>query len=146
MALTATLGLVNEKISKALPAKVDPKNALLVGVRAWETETIIERQKELGIESIKIADMSVNNNKVLEWLKNSGVSKVAIHFDLDVLDPNELTAVVAADPDGLKIDKALNIINDIAQNYDLVGLTVAEHLLRVAIKLQKILNNLPLLK
>ena len=62
------------------------------------------------------------------------------------MDPNDLKAAVGADPNGLKIDEVIRIINNIAAEYDVVGLTIAEHLPRVAIKLKNILSQLPLLK
>ena len=36
-----------------------------------------------------------------EW-KNTGVSKVVIHFDMDVLDPAEIIAAVGIEPNGMK--------------------------------------------
>lgn len=53
--------------------------------------------------------MANSSTTVLEWLKNTGVSKVYVHFDLDVLDPGE---IIAADPDGLKMEEVLRIINE----------------------------------
>ena len=82
----------------------------------------------------------------MEWLKATGVSKVVIHFDLDVLDPAEIIAGVGVEPNGMKIKEVVRVINDIAAEYDLVGLTVAEPMPRIAIKIKNMLNQLPLLK
>ncbi len=82
----------------------------------------------------------------LEWLKETGASKVVIHFDLDVLDPAEIIAGVGVEPDGMRIDEVVRVINDIASKYDLVGLTVAEPMPRIAIKIKNMLHQLPLLK
>lgn len=68
------------------------------------------------------------------------------HFDMDVLDPAEIIAAVGIEPNGMKIEEVVRIINDISSEYDLVGLTVAEPMPRVAIKLRNMLNQLPLLK
>ena len=46
----------------------------------------------------------------------------------------------------MKIDEVVRVINDISSHYDLVGLTVAEHIPGVAVKLRNILHQLPLLK
>ena len=84
--------------------------------------------------------------EVLNWLKETGVSKVVVHFDLDVIDPNEMIAGVGVEPDGMKIDETVRLINDIASNYDIIGLTIAEPMPRIAIKLRNMMSKLPLFK
>lgn len=71
---------------------------------------------------------------------------MVIHFDLDVLDPTEIIAAAGTDPDGMKIAEVVRVINDIAEEYDVVGLTVAEPMPRTAIKIRNMLNELPLLR
>ena len=85
-----------------------------------------------------------DSTKRLEWLKSRGTSKVVVHFDLDVLDPSELIMAVGVVENGLKIAEVVNLINAINTNYDLVGLSIAEHLPRVAIKLRNMMRELPL--
>ncbi|MGL4364851.1 MAG: arginase family protein, partial [Bacteroidales bacterium] len=87
-----------------------------------------------------------NSTKVLDWLKSTKVSKVLIHFDLDALDPSEIIAAVGTDPNGIKIESTLRLINDIAKQYDVVGLTVAEHMPHVAIQIKNMLDKMPLFK
>lgn len=79
-------------------------------------------------------------------VESTGVSKVVIHLDLDVLDPAEIIAGVGVEPDGMKINEVVRVINDIASGYDLVGLTIAEPMPRTAIKLRNLLHQLPLLR
>lgn len=145
MALTACLGIGDKEIMNLLPAKVDASKALLVGLRSWD-EGMKERQEELRIKGLSPSEVADSSSAVLEWLKNTGVSKVMIHFDMDVLDPAEIIAAVGTDPNGMKIDQVVRVINDIASQYDVVGLTVAEPIPRVAIKIKNMLNQLPLLK
>lgn len=145
MALTACLGMGDETIINTLPAKVDASKALLVGLRSWD-EGMKERQAKLGIKGLSPAEVANSSTPVMEWLKNSGASKVVIHFDMDVLDPAEIIAAVGTDPNGMKMTEAIRVINDIAAEYDLVGLTVAEPMPQVAIKIKNMLNSLPLLK
>ena len=57
-----------------------------------------ERQKELAIKGLSPADVAGNSYAVIKWLKSTGVSKVVVHFDLDVLDPNDLIAAVGIEP------------------------------------------------
>lgn len=145
MALTACLGMGDEKIMGILPANIDASKALIVGLRSWD-EGMKERQSQLGIKGLSPSDVSENSTQVMQWLKNTGVSKVVIHFDLDVLDPSEIIAAVGTDPNGMKIAEVVRVINDIASEYDVVGVTVAEPMPRVVIKIRNMLNQLPLLK
>ena len=147
MALAACLGRGDKAIMELLPAKVDSSKTLLVGLRAWgDTNATQERQKEFGVNSLSPNQVANNSNQILDWLKNSGTKKVMIHFDLDVLDPAEIIAAVGTDPNGLKIETVVRIINDVASEYDVVGLTIAEPMPRTAIKIKNMLNQLPLLK
>ena len=57
-----------------------------------------------------------------------------------------MIAGVSNDPNGLKIDDTIRLINDISSNYDLVGLTIAEPMPRIAIKLRNMMNKLPMFK
>ena len=145
MALTACLGMGDEEIIGTLPGKFDTSKALIVGVRSWD-KGMQERQKELGIKGLSPGEVADNSLAIMEWLKATGVSKVVIHFDLDVLDPAEIIAGVGVEPNGMKIKEVVRVINDIAAEYDLVGLTVAEPMPRIAIKIKNMLNQLPLLK
>ena len=145
MALTACLGMGDEEIIDTLPGKVDASKALLVGLRSWDNG-MQERQKELGIKGLPPKEVADNSSAIMEWLKGTGASKVVIHFDLDVLDPAEIIAGVGVDPDGMKMDEVIRVINDIAAGYDLISLTIAEPMPRIAIKLRNMLNRLPLLK
>ncbi|OCR10795.1 arginase family protein [Helicobacter pullorum] len=142
MALAACFGLIDkEGIAKILPAHFSPKDSILVGVRDFEGKK--ERCEEIGVKVLS-PEEARDSTKLLEWLKSRGKSKVVVHFDLDVLDPSELIMAVGVVENGLKIAEVLNLINDIDKNYDLVGLSIAEHMPRVAIKLRNMMRELPL--
>lgn len=146
MAVTACMGLGDEKIVSELPAKIDPSRILLIGLRDWEREEIKIRQNQYGIKHLTPTDVADNSEKVKEWLKSCGASKVVIHFDMDVLDPAEIIAAAGVSPDGMKIAEVVRVINDISEEKEIVGLTVAEAMPRTAIRIKNMLNQLPLLK
>ena len=146
MAVTALMGDGDKKILGQLPAKIDPSKILFVGLRDWERDEIKVRQNEYGIKHLTPEETVSGSEKVIEWLRNTGASNVVIHFDMDVLDPNEIIAAVGVVPDGMKIAEVVRIINDVAKEKNLVGLTVAEPMPRTAIILKEMLNQLPLLK
>ena len=147
MALTACLGIGDEEIVRLLPGKVSADKTLLVGLRTWEKNGgTKERQAKLGIKSLSPAEVTDNSRAILKWLKETGASKVLIHFDLDVLDPAEIIAAVGREPEGMKIREVVHVIHDIAAQYDVVGLTIAEPLPQPAIKIKNMLSELPLLQ
>ena len=142
MALAATFGLIDkEGIARILPAHFNPKDSIIVGLRDFEGKK--ERLEEMGVKTLS-PDEARDSKKLLEWLKSRGKSKVVVHFDLDVLDPSELVMAVGVVENGLKIAEVVNLINAINTNYDLVGLSIAEHMPRVAIKLRNMMRELPL--
>lgn len=146
MAAAAVMGKGDREMLSVLPAAVDPSNFLYVGVRNWEREEIKVRQKEYGIAQVLKRELTEDSSAVLRWLERHGDSKVLIHLDLDVLDPAEIIAAVGRDPNGMTIEQVVGLINDIARAKDVVGLTVAEPMPRTAIRLKKMLEQLPLLK
>ena len=146
MAVTACMGLGDKQLVSELPMKLDPSKILFVGLRDWERDEIKERQKQYGIQHLTPEDVRENSDAVRQWLQSCGASKVVIHFDMDVLDPAEIIAAVGVVPDGMKIAEVVRVINDIGQEKDIVGLTVAEPMPRTAIRIKNMLDQLPLLK
>ena len=145
MALTTCMGMGDDELIEMLPAKFDASKVLIVGLRTWD-KGMQERRQKLKIKSLLPEQTEKDSSAVLLWLKETGASKAVIHFDLDVIDPAEMIAGVGVEADGMKIDETVRLINDVAENYDLVGLTIAEPMPRIAIKLKNMMNNLPLLK
>lgn len=146
MALTACMGLGDKGIVGQLPASVPPQDVCLAGLRECEYPYIEERVEELGLAHYSPQQIAGTSQPVIDWLKKSGKSKVMIHFDMDVMDPSDILAAVADGPEGgLKLNEVVRLINDIAASKDLVALTVAEPMPRLAIRLKKMLSQLPLM-
>ena len=146
MAVTACMGLGDKQLVSELPMKIAPSKILFIGLRDWERDEIKVRQKQYGIKHLTPEDVRENSDAVRQWLQSCGTSKVVIHFDMDVLDPAEIIAAVGVVPDGMKIAEVVRVINDIGQEKDIVGLTVAEPMPRTAIRIKNMLEQLPLLK
>ena len=144
MAVTACMGKGDEKILRELPATFDASRILLVGLRNWERDEIKVRQQAYGLRHLAPQDVANDSEAVKQWLRSCGASKVVIHFDMDVLDPNEIVAAVGTDPEGMKIAEVVRLINDIAHEKELVGLTIAEPMPRTAIRIRSMLRQLPL--
>lgn len=146
MAVSSCMGNVDKEISSILPSKISSDKILFVGLRDWERDEIKKRQEEYGINHFAPEDTSSSSEIVIEWLKKSNASKVLIHFDLDVLDPNEIIAAVGVSPNGMKINEVVRIINDISREKEIVGFTIAEHMPRIEIMLKNMIEDLDLFK
>lgn len=145
MATTAIMGLGDEKLVNALPAKLPASKILMIGVRTWAQEAIKKRQRDYKIKNLSPYEVSKDSDKIRSWLSSCGASKVVIHVDWDVLEPAEIVAGLGVSPGGISVNEMIRIINDIASEKDIVGLTVAEHFPRTAIRVRNILRQLPLL-
>ena len=146
MALSAIMGKGDESIIRQLPAKVSPDRICLAGLRECEYPYIEKRVDDFGLAHFSPAELASNSKHIINWLRKSNVSKVMIHFDMDVMDPSDILAAVADGPEGgLKLKEVVRLINDIASEKELIALTVAEPMPRMAIRLKQMLSELPLL-
>jgi len=71
--------------------------------------------------------------------------QVAVHFDVDTVDSNEIVPGLGAEPDGLTTAEVRRIVADIGAVSDVVGLTVAEFIPRQVMHLQRVLTGFPLI-
>ena len=146
MALSAIMGNGATEIIGQLPVKISPERICLAGLRECEYPYIEKRVDDFGLAHFSPAELASNSEPVIDWLRKNGASKVMIHFDMDVMDPADILAAVADGPEGgLKLKEVVRLINDVAREKELVALTVAEPMPRLAIRLKHMLSELPLL-
>jgi len=88
-------------------------------------------------------DLKENNDKIIKWIKEEGIKYLCIHWDLDVLSPDDFRSIFSAEPvkEGeknefadfgyaigkMKFTQAVRMITDVSKEAKLVGLTVAEY-------------------
>ena len=89
--------------------------------------------------------MCSSTGPLLDWLAGTGCTKVAIHFDVDTVDGNEIVLGLGAVPHGLTSRQVRRIVADITPAADVVGLTIAEFFPRQVMRLQQLLQGFPLL-
>jgi arginase len=70
---------------------------------------------------------------------------VAIHFDVDTIDSNEIVLGLGAEPGGLSSAQVRRIVSDVRAAVDVVGFTLAEYFPRQVMHMQQILEGLPLI-
>lgn len=157
MVLANLLGESDKALAGEVEVPLKAENVLYVGVHspsAWEASEMVR----LGLNGVSPQVLAEQGSApVLEWFKSTGATHLAIHFDLDVLDPSFFRAQLFENPQGippgleevargkLSMSQIVSLLNDVARVADVVGLGIAEHLPWDAINLQQMLAQLPLM-
>lgn len=144
MALSHLTGHGDPDVRNLLPATVSADLAALVGLHAW-TEDDISNVSQWGIQSFAPDELRTSSKGLLDWLASTGCSRVAIHFDVDVIDSNIAELGLGTVPDGHTTTEVQRIVRDISQSYNVVGMTIAEFFPRQVIHLQQALTGFPLI-
>jgi len=100
MAIAVLTGNGDPDVLRLLPATLDPARVALVGLHSW-TEDDFPNIARWGIRSFRPQDLHLSSVPLLDWLKALGCSRIAIHFDVDVVDSNEIVFGLGSEPNGL---------------------------------------------
>ena len=104
-------------MQELLPATVSPDRVALAGLHAW-TGDDFPNVAGWGIASFSPGDLRETTRPLLDWLAATGCSKVAIHFDVDTVDSNEIVLGLGAVPEGLTSPQVRRIVADVAAGPD----------------------------
>jgi arginase len=156
MVLGNLLGEGDPEFVQAVKRPINPANVMYAGLRETspvETQ-LIER---LGLKHASPAELAHNSEPVLKWFESTGAKHLAIHLDLDVLDPTAFRSLLFANPDSpagafdgvaqgkMAICDVVRLLTDMGSIADVVGLGIAEHLPWDALSLKNMLARLPLI-
>ncbi|WPB95932.1 arginase family protein [Streptomyces malaysiensis] len=144
MAVAALAGHGDPDVLNPLPGTVAPERIALVGLHSWFDDDI-GNVADWGIQSFAPDQLRTSTEPLLDWLAATGCSRVAIHFDVDTVDSNEVLLGLGPEPDGLTGSEVDRIVSDITAAADVVALTIAEFIPRQVMHLQRILHRFPLL-
>jgi arginase len=145
MVLSALLGFGDPEVVAEVQQPIPPDRVLYVGLRALLGALDILRDRfGISLNSVSAAQVEHDSGPVIEWLRSTGAAHVAVHFDLDVLDPRDFNSAVGHDPDGVRAEAAIRLLADVAQAVDIVGLGITEYAPRDAMLLADMLRRLPI--
>ena len=154
--LGALLGKGDPELVGEVDTPVKPSRVMYASLDAWmpvEGEVI----NELGLRRAGADSLADTSSPVLDWIANGGITHLAIHFDVDVLDPTKFGPVVFNEPDApadaladvprgrMAPDNVVRLLQDVAAACDVVGLAIAEYMPWEAITTRNMLRKLPLL-
>ena len=143
MAVSQVVGRGDAEVTALLPATVDPSRVALAGLHAW-TDDDYPHIAQWGLSSFTPDDLRTTSRPLLDWLAATGCSRVAVHLDVDTVDADEVQLGLGYDRGGLSLAQANRVVRDLAQDADVVALTVAEYVPRQVIALTHLLAGLPL--
>ncbi|WP_411345386.1 arginase family protein [Paenibacillus sp. WLX1005] len=153
--LANLLGVGDPEFVAEVPRVFKPEQILFVGLN-----DMLDALQSKPIQSLPLdrlgPDEIQDSSNVLEWLHERKPSKVMIHFDLDVLDMTQFRSLLVAYyktydeykdkfPRGVSMETIIQLLQDVAKQYDIVGLGITEHFPWDAYFLQNMLSRLPLL-
>ncbi|MDR1490082.1 MAG: arginase family protein [Desulfovibrio sp.] len=136
-----------------LPVK--PEQVVLVGV-----DGVFSHEREaidrFGLKVIPSKAVMDSSHAILDWIREKEFARVAIHLDLDVLDPAVFRSLLFANPNveehiesehgKTRMQHMGRVLKDIASEVDVVGMSFAEHMPWDALSLKKMLSELPFMK
>ncbi|MEU0190966.1 arginase family protein [Streptomyces afghaniensis] len=144
MAVATLTGHGDPDVQEVLPATISPDRVALVGLHSW-TDDDFPNVAEWGIQSFSPDDLRASTQPLLDWLAATGCTRVAVHFDLDAVDSDEIVLALGIEPHGLTGSEVKRIVADIDNATTVVGLTIAEFIPRQVMYLQQLLNDFPTL-
>jgi arginase len=143
MAVSALTGHGDPDVQALLPATVPSDKVAIVGLHAW-TDDDFPNVASWGIHAFGPDQLRESTTDLLEWIANTGCSRVAVHFDVDTIDSNEIVLGLGAEPDGLNGSQARRVVADIDAAVEVVGFTIAEYFPRQVMHLQQLVRGFPL--
>jgi arginase len=144
MVLGNLLGDGAEEFAKIVKNKFSYNKVMYAGLVYegafdYEKEYITKNKIRYAIPE----ELKENSNKIISWIKEEGIKYLCIHWDLDVLSPNDFRSIFSAEPvkEGEKSEyadfgyaigkmafkEAVRMICDVSKEAKLVGLTIAEY-------------------
>jgi len=144
MAVSQIIGTGDAEVMAQLPAVVDASRVALAGLHAW-TQDDYPNIAAWGLTAFSPQELRDSSGPLLQWLAQTGCSRVAIHLDVDTVDADEVVLGLGKDTGGLSLAQTNRLLRDLGRAADVVGLTIAEYIPRQVIALTDLLHGLPLL-
>lgn len=151
------LGRGDEDFTVEVAQKLVASRVMIAGMDAW-TDAEGPILKELEVRHTPAADIADTSQPILDWIAAEDISHLAVHFDLDVLDPAHFSPLLFNKPgvpvgtfDGIvqgrmRLEQVVRLLNDVGRAADIVGLAVTEFLPWDMLRLKNGLAALPIMK
>lgn len=156
MVLGNLLGEGDRDFASHVKVPLKPELVMYGGLQET-TEQEKEIINRLNIRRAGAHDLSTSSAPVIEWLQKNEIKQLAIHLDLDVLNPTLFRSLLFANPDpnavpidapsgDMSLQQLSRLIQDVEKHTEIVGLGVAEYFPWDAMNLRDFLETLPIFK
>lgn len=130
------------------------QQVFFAGLQTAELRPMDQLVKHLGM-AYAMPEQFINGQPIQDWLISNNIQHVAVHFDLDVLDPDDFRSILPARPHldrnqfgaavgSMALDQVISLLTTIGSQTDLVGLSISEHMPWDALNLHQGLSQLPI--
>lgn len=121
MPLRTLLGEGDGKIKEQLFSFIKPEQVCYVGLRDLD-----EDERRYIVHHDVVSLEGPDYSRIEQSVEEKGFGKVYIHLDLDVLDMEEYPYSLFPSGNGLKVDEVVRIIEQLRNDFDVVGLCITE--------------------
>jgi len=154
MVLGNLLGDGDSQFAKTVNVPLNPDYVMYCGLeKASPKENDIV--SNYGVKIAESQELAQSSTPVLNWIEDNKIQHLAIHLDIDVLDPKFYRDTYSAKPEGylhetvdgrMTFKQVARLISDVSAKADIVGFSIAEHLPWDAFNLHSFLSELPIFK
>ena len=155
MVLGSIMGRGAPSFAARMKHPIDARRVIYAGLIEGELRPMGAEASQLGIRMVGPQELKISSEALIAWIKDNGISHLAVHWDLDVVSPEDFRAILPGKPylkkedfpaavGELTIREVVRIMNDVNRHAELVGLSIAEHMPWDAMNLSRALNDLPI--
>jgi len=121
MPLRQLSGEGDEALGKLCFSTIDPNQIVYIGLRDIDPPEEEWIKKENIFKSLE-AEIS----NIISTLKSRNVQNIYLHFDIDVVNPNDYDHALLPIKGGISIDQATKTIRKIMEEFEIVGTSLTE--------------------
>lgn len=142
MVLGDLLGLSPDAVVTRVEHPFEPARVMLGGLIKEGLRPKDEACRELGLRAASPETLAASSEPVLAWLREEGIKRLVIHWDLDVLSPEDFRSIYPAEPGcdveefsrtmgavgRMTLAQVGRLVADVSVAADVVGFGITEHL------------------
>lgn len=155
MVLGNLMGEGDPEFSKEVKVHIRPELIMYAGVDEtleWEIEVL----QRLNLACVRSDQVLPGSKPIVDWICENSIKHLAIHLDLDVLNPQLFRSLLFNNPDldspidaahgKLSFPQVIGLINDVSAQTKVVGMSIAEHMPWDAINLKNMMEQFSFMK
>ncbi len=139
MVLSNVIGHGESALTKQIKHPVSKERVIYAGLIERDLREKDSGVRKLNMQVVGPDLLKLNSDHVLEWIQKEKITKLAVHFDLDVLTPECFRSNTCAKPymtreeygsaiGELSFDDIVRVLQDAGASAEIVGLCIAEHM------------------